>query len=207
MGYLVLVRHGQSEWNALGLWTGLQDVPLTEHGKHEAQMAAQQLTDITFYKAHTSKLSRAQQTLKEIKQATGHEQLDTQEHEALNERHYGEYTGKNKWEVKDLVGEDEFNKIRRSWNHPVPGGETLKDVHDRVVPYFKTHILNDLKAGKNIIISASGNSLRALMKYLEQTADNNTHELEIGTGQVLVYEISNNGKVIGKQVRAQGGHC
>lgn len=205
MAYLVLVRHGQSEWNALGLWTGQTDVALSEQGKQEARKAAEHLRDITLHKAHTSKLIRAQQTLHEIKDALEHTELDTVEHEALNERHYGDYTGKNKWEIAKQLGEDEFTKLRRTWNHPVPGGETLKDVHNRVLPYFEEHIIQDLKEGKNVIVAAHGNSLRALMKHLEETADDKAHELEIGTGEVLVYEISEDGTVINKQIRTAGG--
>lgn len=205
MAYLVLVRHGQSEWNALGKWTGWQDVPLTEQGRAEATKAAEYLQDITLHKAYTSKLSRAQQTLHEIKQALQNSDIETIEHEALNERHYGEYTGKNKWDIKIQIGEAEFLKLRRNWDHPVPGGETLKDVHARTVPYFEKHILEDLRAGKNIIIAGHGNTLRALMKHLDQIADDKVHELEIGTGEVLVYEISESGTVFSKTIRTSGG--
>lgn len=205
MAYLVLVRHGQSEWNALGLWTGQEDVPLTEQGKQEARHAVEYLRDIPLHKAHTSKLTRAKQTLQEIKEAMNHHELETIEHKALNERHYGDYTAKNKWEVAEQLGEEEFSKLRRNWEHPVPGGETLKDVHARVLPYYEQHILSDLKAGKNVIVAAHGNSLRALMKHLEDYADNKVHELEIGTGEVLVYEISEDGRVLGKEIRARGG--
>lgn len=205
MAYLVLVRHGQSEWNALGLWTGQIDVPLSKKGKQEAKKAAGHLHDITFHKAYTSKLSRAQQTLDEIKQALGQTELKTIEHEALNERDYGDYAGKNKWEVMAQVGEEEFQKIRRYWDHPIKNGETLEDVYTRAVPYFKEYILEDLKAGKNIIISAHGNSLRAIMKYLESVDDDKAHELEIGTGEVLVYKTSTSGKVISKNIRTAGG--
>lgn len=205
MAYLVLVRHGQSEWNALGLWTGHSDVALTEQGRDEARRAAEHLQDITFHKAYTSKLTRAQQTLHEIKQALRHTELETIEHEALNERHYGDYTGKNKWEIKDAIGEEEFTKLRRTWDHPVPNGETLKDVHARALPFFEEHILADLKAGKNVIVAAHGNTLRALMKHLDEVADEDVHHLEIGTGEVHMYEIDEDGKVIAKELRAAGG--
>lgn len=208
MAYLVLVRHGQSEWNALGLWTGQEDVGLTEQGRAEARKAAKHLADIELHKAHTSTLSRAKQTLHEIKQALQHTlptDLETVEHAALNERHYGEHQAKNKWEIKDKLGEEEFNKLRRNWDHPVPGGETLKDVHARVLPYYEQHILADLKAGKNVIVAAHGNSLRALMKHLDQVADDQVHELEIGTGEVHVYEINEDGSVIAKHIRNRGG--
>ncbi|HEU5121252.1 MAG TPA: 2,3-diphosphoglycerate-dependent phosphoglycerate mutase [Candidatus Saccharimonadales bacterium] len=205
MAYLVLVRHGQSEWNALGLWTGQEDVPLTAQGKEEARRVVEHLKDITLHKAHTSKLTRAKQTLQEIKEAMNHTQLETIEHDALNERHYGDYTAKNKWEIAEQLGEEEFTKLRRTWDHPVPNGETLKDVHARVLPYYEQHILSDLKAGKNVIVAAHGNSLRALMKHLEEYAEDKVHELEIGTGEVLVYEISEDGRVLNKEIRARGG--
>ena len=205
MAYLVLVRHGQSEWNALGLWTGQEDVPLTAQGREEARRAAEHLHDITLHKAHASMLSRAQDTLEAIKAALGHTELETQHHEALNERHYGDYQAKNKWEIKEQIGEEEFTKLRRTWDHPVPNGETLKDVHARTIPYYEEHIVQDLKAGKNVIVAAHGNTLRALMKHLEDVSDDKVHELEIGTGEVLVYEISEDGTVIDKQIRAKGG--
>lgn len=205
MAYLVLVRHGQSEWNALGLWTGQRDIELTNQGREEARRAVEHLKDIPLHKAHTSTLKRAKQTLEEIKQALDYTDLKTVEHEALNERDYGDYTAKNKWEIAEQLGEEEFTKLRRNWDHPVPGGETLKDVHARVLPYYEREILKDLKAGKNVIVAAHGNSLRALMKHLENYPEDKVHELEIGTGEVLVYEISEDGTVLGKEIRAKGG--
>lgn len=205
MAYLILVRHGQSEWNALGLWTGLTDIGLTPKGVEEAQKAALQLKDISLDKAYTSKLSRAQKTLEEIKNALRQTALKTQQHAALNERDYGEYTGKNKWEIAERIGEEEFTKLRRSWDYPVPEGESLKQVHDRLLPYYLEHIETDLKVGKNVIVVAHGNTLRALMKHLEKVANENVHTLEIGTGELLVYEISEDGEVISKQIRTAGG--
>lgn len=200
MAYLVLVRHGQSEWNALGKWTGWQDVALTDQGKAEAREAAKALEGLQFHKAYTSKLSRAQQTLHEIKEHLKHVELETVAHEALNERHYGDYTGMNKWEAKEAMGEEEFTKLRRSWDHPVPNGETLKDVHNRAVPYFEEHILEDLKSGKNIIVAAHGNTLRALVKHLEAVADDEVHTVEIGTGEVYMYTIEDTGTITEKTV-------
>jgi len=205
MSYLVLVRHGQSEWNALGLWTGQEDVELTEQGKAEARKAAEHLKNIPLYKAHTSSLTRAKQTLEEIKDALEHTELETVNDSALNERHYGDYQAKNKWEIKDQIGDEAFTNLRRTWDYPVPNGETLKDVHSRVLPYFEEHILEDLKEGKNIIVAAHGNSLRALMKHLDEIDDDKVHELEIGTGEVVVYEIADDGKVLGKNVLNEGG--
>ena len=201
MAYLVLVRHGQSEWNLLGQWTGLTDVALTEEGREEARRAAKTLEDIDLHRAYTSKLTRAKHTLDEIVTHLGRHGVERSEHAELNERDYGELTGKNKWQVKEEYGEEKFMAWRRSWDHPVPGGETLKDVSERVLPFYEQHILEDLKAGKNVIVAAHGNSLRALIKYLENVADEDAHKVEIMTGEVLVYEIDDNGKMIKKEVR------
>lgn len=201
MAYLVLVRHGQSEWNVLGQWTGLTDVSLTEEGRREAQKAATMLEDIDLHKAYTSKLERAKHTLDEIVGHLKREDLERTEHEALNERDYGHLTGKNKWQVKQEHGEEQFNQWRRSWDYPVPGGETLKDVSGRVLPFYEQHILEDLKDGHNVIVAAHGNSLRALIKHLEEIADHEAHSVEIMTGEVLVYEIDDDGKVLKKEIR------
>lgn len=206
MAYLVLIRHGQSEWNALGKWTGWQDVPLTEQGRSEARGAAKALksTGVDLHKAYTSKLIRAQQTLDEIKKHLKKTKLETVADAALNERHYGDYTGMNKWDAQKSMGDEAFLKVRRAWDHPLPNGETLKDVHARVVPYYETTILEDLKNGKNVIIAAHGNSLRALVKHLESIPDDKVHTLEIGTGEVYMYRIDNDGIIADKKVLNSG---
>lgn len=201
MAYLVLVRHGQSEWNLLGQWTGLTDVSLTEDGRDEARQAARTLEDIDLHRAYSSQLQRAKHTLDEIVTHLRRDDLDRTEHAELNERDYGELTGKNKWQVKEEYGEEKFMAWRRSWDHPVPGGETLKDVSERVLPFYEQRILADLKDGKNVIVAAHGNSLRALMKYLEDIADEDAHTVEIMTGEVLVYQIDDNGTLLKKEVR------
>lgn len=198
MAYLALVRHGQSRWNAQGRWTGLTDIGLNNVGKDEAARASHSLKDTAFDTGFTSPLKRAKQTLEIIKKELGIESLPTEESTALNERDYGDYTGKNKWEIKDEVGEEKFDKIRRGWNEPIPNGETLEDVYKRIVPYYKQSILPKLKSGQNIIVSAHGNSLRALVKYLEQIPDDKIANLEIGTGQIYLYQLDKNGKIISK---------
>jgi 2,3-bisphosphoglycerate-dependent phosphoglycerate mutase len=206
MAYLVLVRHGQSAWNELGQWTGLTDVELTDKGKAEARQAAKTLEGITFGAAHTSNLKRAQQTLAEILTELGQTELEARHAAALNERDYGELTGKNKWQVREEHGDEKFHNWRRSWDYPVPGGETLKDVHERVVPYYEEHVLSDLKAGKNVIVAAHGNSLRALVKHIEDIAEDKVPGLEIGTGEVYLYEIEpETGRVLAKDIKISGG--
>lgn len=199
MAYLVLVRHGQSEWNLLGQWTGLTDVELTEEGRAEARRAAVMLANIDIHRAYSSKLKRAQHTLDEIVQEQKGD-IERSAHAELNERDYGDLTGKNKWEVQEAVGDETFQKIRRSWDHPVPGGETLKAVSERVLPFYEEHILNDLKQGKNVIVAAHGNSLRTIIKHLEKIADEDAHSVEIMTGEVLMYEIDDAGEVVKKEV-------
>jgi 2,3-bisphosphoglycerate-dependent phosphoglycerate mutase len=206
MAYLVLVRHGQSAWNELGQWTGLTDVELTQKGRAEARAAAGTLENITFGAAHTSKLKRAQDTLAEILGELGQTEVEAKKAAALNERDYGDLTAKNKWQVRKEHGDEKFMKWRRSWDYPVPGGETLKDVHARVVPYYEEHILADLKAGKNVIVAAHGNSLRALVKHLENIPESEIPGLEIGTGEVYLYEIEpESGRIIAKEIKVAGG--
>lgn len=190
-GLLVISRHAESEWNLLGKWTGLTDVNLTEKGAHESTMLGELLTDIDFDGAYTSDLKRTKQTLAGIingKKATiAADDASIKHHAALNERDYGDLTGKNKWEVKDEVGEEAFNGIRRGWDYPVPGGETLKAVHGRVVPYFEEEILPRLQAGENILLVAHGNSIRALMKHLEEIDETDMAEVEMPFGTLLMY--------------------
>lgn len=202
MATLVLIRHGKSEWNELGLWTGWKDIPLAPKGIEEAQRTGRQLKDIHFDYAYTSALMRAQQTLDEILKVID-QTPPIIKNEALNERNYGDYTAKNKWDIQKEVGEEEFQKIRRSWDYPPPNGESLKMVYDRVYPYFMTEILPKLKGGKNIIIAAHGNSLRALVKHLENISDEDIADLEIGTGEAYVYQIDEQGKVTSKEIRGE----
>lgn len=200
MSYLVLVRHGESDWNAKGLWTGLTDISLSEKGREEAKRAAEAVKDIQFQVAFTSILKRAKETLEEMEKVM-RVQIPFTENAALNERDYGDYTAKNKWEVKKQLGDEAFLKLRRSWDFPVPNGESLKDVYNRVVPYYQSTILPELKNGNNVLVSAHGNSLRALVKFLDNISDSDITNLEIPTGQVLVYEINQEGKVVSKDIR------
>ena len=200
MAFLILVRHGESEWNAKGLWTGWTDIGLSEKGKLEAKQAGEKIKNIPIDIVYNSKLIRAKQTWEEIEKVLQIHNISTFEHEALNERDYGIYTGKNKWQIQKELGEEEFKKLRRSFDYPLEKGESLKDVFNRVVPYYKSEILPKLKEGKNVLISAHGNSLRALVKYLDNIPDDKISELEIPTGQVLVYTIEADGKITSKKI-------
>lgn len=201
MAYLVLVRHGQSEYNKTGQWTGLTDIPLTQEGLQEAHEAGIVLKEknIVFQTAFTSLLIRAQQTTKEILKVLN-VQIPIVKDAALNEKDYGIYTGKNKWEIEKEVGEQEFLKIRRSWDYVIPEGESLKMVYERVVPYYESHILPKLKQGENVLVVAHGNSLRALIKYLDHISDQDIPKFELKTGEIHLYTLDTNGSVMTKEV-------
>ena len=201
MSKIALVRHGQSEWNQKGFWTGWQDSPLSKKGEEEAKKAATILKDISFHLTFSSDLKRAYDTLEIIKKELKIQITPTISHQALKERHYGEYTGKNKWEIQKKVGEKRFKEIRRGWNYPIKDGETLKDVYDRVVPYFLKTILPHLTAGKDILIVAHGNSIMALIKHLERISDVDISEIELKTGEVIIYDIDLKGKIVKKERR------
>lgn len=201
MAKLVLVRHGESEWNKIGLWTGWVDVKITKQGEKDAASAGSWIKDIHFDKAYTSKLIRAHQTLEIILKVINQSFIPIIEDINLNERHYGIYIGKNKWEAKETLGEEKFQNMRRSWDFPIEDGETMKDVYERVTPYFNEEILPNLKKGENILVSAHGNSLRALVKYLDNLSEEQVANLEFGIGEVYVYEIDSKGKVTHKEIR------
>lgn len=201
MAKLFLVRHGKSDWNKKGLWTGWTDVDLADEGHEEARKAGEALKGEDIHAVYTSELKRTHQTFERIRETTGMFHLERISHSALNERQYGIHTGKNKWQIKEEVGEEEFNKIRRGWDVAIPDGETLKDVHARVTPYYEENIRKDLVNGKNVLVVAHGNSLRALIKYLEDLDEVKVCEVEVGTGEVHCYHIDESGKVTHKEIK------
>jgi len=202
MSKLVLVRHGISEWNKLGLWAGWKDPELAVEGLEEAKNAGESIRDISFEKVYTADLKRTIRTTEIIKKTLNIPDLETIITPALRERNYGDLAGKNKWKVKEEYGEEQFMKWRRGWDVPIPNGESLKDVYDRLIPYYKEHIEPELKDEKNILVSASGNSLRALVKYLENIADDEIAGLEIGTGEVYVYMMDAELHIKSKEIRS-----
>jgi len=201
MAYLVLVRHGTSIYNEKGLWTGWDDPELNEKGKEDAQTAGENLKDIHFDEAYCSELIRHKQTLRIILDTIKQPDVPTTESNALKERDYGDYTGKNKWEIKKNVSEKEFLGIRRGWDYPLPNGESLKQVYEREIPYYESTILPQLKEGKNVLIAGSGNNPRALVKYLEDISDDQISKVEIAPGEIYVYEINELGEVTHKEIR------
>lgn len=195
MASLVIFRHGQSAWNLENKFTGWVDVDLTEKGIQEAKNAGEKLKSFDFDIAYASDLKRAQNTLKIALEVAG-KSVPTIYNKALNERMYGDLQGLDKTETALKYGEEQVKIWRRSFDVPPPNGESLKDTADRVIPYFKTEIEPKLKDGKNVVIAAHGNSLRALIMYLENMSSKEILEFEIGTGIPRLYELDANLKVL-----------
>jgi len=202
MSQLILVRHGQSEWNALDIWTGWNDISLSEKGKQEAREAGNAIKDILIDTVFVSDLKRSQQTYEEIKNVLHLKNIPVIVAPEIKERSYGDLAGKNKWKVKEEFGEEQFMKWRRSWDESVPNGESLKDVYKRVIPYYKYNILPLLIQNKNVLISGHGNSLRALVKELDSIPDDRIASLEIGTGEVYIYTLDKKGTIQSKEIRS-----
>jgi 2,3-bisphosphoglycerate-dependent phosphoglycerate mutase len=199
MANLILVRHGESVWNKLGIWTGITDIDLSEEGFTQAREAGKALQGVHIDIAYVADMKRAHQTYDCLAEVLNLRVpvVSTRE---FNERDYGIYTGKKKWEVKEEIGELAFMSLRRSWDGDVPGGETLKDVYNRAIPYYEKEMLPRLKDGQDVLISAHGNSLRALIKYLERVSESDIANVEIGIGQVYLYDISTEGLVKEKKI-------
>lgn len=195
---LVLIRHGQSEWNQKNMFTGWVDVPLSPLGEKEARWAQEALRNYRFDAAFSSSLKRAIDTLKIVLE--GRMPKAYFESPALNERNYGELQGKDKDEMRQKYGADQVQIWRRSFDVRPPSGESLKDTCDRVLPYYKKEIEPRLKEGQTILISAHGNSLRALVKYLEGLSDEEIVSMEIPTGIPIIYRLSDDLKIIDKSV-------
>jgi len=188
--YLVLVRHGQSEWNEKNLFTGWKDPQLTQKGVDEAINAGKELKQAgyTFDKMFTSALFRAQETGRIILEQMGTPSVITIKDQCLNERNYGDLAGLNKDEARKKWGNDQVHEWRRSFDIQPPGGESLKDTAERVLPYFKENVIPELEKGSNILIAAHGNSLRALVMDLEKIHSEEIVKLEIATGIPLIYK-------------------
>ncbi len=197
---LVLVRHGQSEWNRLNLFTGWRDPDLTEKGVIEARWAGRVLRDfgIRFDHAFTSRLRRAQNTLDIILDVMGQSGVPIERDEALNERDYGQLSGLNKDEARQRFGEDMVMRWRRSYDIPPPGGESLKDTAARVLPYYEAHIWPVVASGKTVIVAAHGNSLRALIMRLEGLSGEQIIQRELATGAPIVYVLDTTGAVVNR---------
>ena len=196
MARLILLRHGESQWNLENRFTGWVDVPLSPRGIQEAKDAGEKLRSFTFDRAFTSVLARANETLRLVLEIIGQTGIPIEKDKALNERMYGELQGLNKDETVKKYGEAQVKIWRRSYDVPPPGGESLKDTAERVLPYYEQTIKPYVLKGDTILVAAHGNSLRALIMELEQLSREQVLELNIPTGAPLLYELDGTGKVV-----------
>lgn len=187
-GTLVLVRHGQSQWNLENRFTGWVDVELTDLGREEARKAGEHLKGMPFSHAYTSHLRRAQETLRIILETGGLGTVPVTTSSALNERHYGDLQGLNKDETAKKYGAEQVLIWRRSYDVSPPGGESLKTTAERVLPYFEGNILPSILEGENILVVAHGNSLRAIVMVIEKLTPREILEVNIPTAVPLLYE-------------------
>jgi 2,3-bisphosphoglycerate-dependent phosphoglycerate mutase len=190
MALLVLVRHGESQWNLENRFTGWEDVALTETGKREAARAGELLRGTRFDVAYSSVLQRATATLDLILEQTGQTDLPIIKDQALNERHYGDLQGLNKAETAKKYGAEQVHIWRRSYDVPPPGGESLKDTAARTLPYFERVIAPRLAAGEQVLVVAHGNSLRSIVMHLDKLTKAQVLELNIPTGVPIVYDLA-----------------
>ena len=197
---LILVRHGQSEWNEQNLFTGWKDPGLTELGIKEAKNAGSLISDkgIQFDEMFTSMLVRAQDTGAIILDSINQQNIPITKNKALNERNYGSLAGLNKDDARKKWGEEQVHIWRRSFDIPPPEGESLKDTAERVLPYFHKYIMPKVIKGLSILIAAHGNSLRALIMELDLISSEDIVKLEIPTGAPIQYEFNQNGEVVNK---------
>ena len=199
MPELILLRHGQSQWNLENRFTGWVDVALSPKGEAEARAAGNTLRGRRIDKLYISVLKRAIDTATLALEAAGLAAPPTERDAALNERMYGDLQGLNKAEAAQQWGDAQIKLWRRSYDVRPPGGESLADTAARVLPYWESHILPDLRAGKNVLVVAHGNSLRALVMHLDGLTREQVLALEIPTGVPLLYEITPDGRVAGKR--------
>jgi 2,3-bisphosphoglycerate-dependent phosphoglycerate mutase len=214
MAYLVLLRHGESQWNLENRFTGWVDVPLSPKGEEEARQAGEKLkgAEIRFDRAFTSVLQRAIRTLEIVLEVLEQKDLPVEKEQALNERHYGDLQGLNKTETAKRYGDEQVRLWRRSYDIAPPGGESLKDTAARTLPYFQETILPVVKEERSVLVSAHGNSLRSIIMHLDQLSREEVLTLELGTGLPVVYEIDTDGRVQAKRLledsaQLMAGNC
>jgi len=200
-GKLILTRHHETDWNKEGRWQGMQDRHLTEYGQEKSKEIGQSLVGEKIDLAICSTLSRTKETLENILLGANMKDVEVLVSEELNERDYGCYTGMNKWEIKEKVGEEEFKNIRRGWCCAIPGGETLEQVYGRSTPYFKNTVLPQLASGKNVLIVGHGNCLRSIVKYIENIPDDKICDVDFAFGAILYYNLDEQGHLISKEIK------
>lgn len=201
MSVLVLVRHGESQWNLENRFTGWVDVPLSKKGIAEANGAGDRLKkeNIHFDRAYTSDLKRAQDTLQLILEKLGQTTIQVEKNKALNERHYGDLQGLNKAETAKKFGAEQVKIWRRSYDIAPPGGESLKDTAARTLPYFESKVIADLKKELNVIVAAHGNSLRSIVMQLDKLSKAQVLELNLATGMPIIYHFDKQLNILSKK--------
>ncbi|NQW30311.1 MAG: 2,3-diphosphoglycerate-dependent phosphoglycerate mutase [Ignavibacteria bacterium] len=200
MPMLTLLRHGESQWNLENRFTGWVDVDLSPKGEQEAHDAGEKLAEIPIDVLFTSVLKRAIRTADFVLSERGLTNIPVFRDEALNERHYGDLQGLDKSETAEKYGAEQVHTWRRSYDIPPPNGESLKDTQERVAPYYNAQIVPLLKQGKNVLVVAHGNSLRALVMFVEHLSPEEILKTEIATGVPICYELDEDLKVVSKKV-------
>jgi 2,3-bisphosphoglycerate-dependent phosphoglycerate mutase len=200
MGKLILLRHGESQWNLENRFTGWVDIPLTDKGRQEALRAGQRIKDIKLDRGFTSVLIRAIESLEFALKGAEQEGLPFEKDKALNERMYGDLQGLNKEETAKKYGAEQVHIWRRSYDVPPPGGESLKDTAARTLPYFNSRILPLVAKGENIIVVAHGNSLRSIVMELDKLSKEEVLQLNLTTGVPIVYDINADAQVTQKDI-------
>ena len=205
-GTLCIARHHESEWNKMHTWTGSRDVHPTPYGMRMSGEMGLQIADIHIDHTVTSEQHRAKETLAAMLHAMGQEGLPTTHSPALNERDYGDYTGKNKLIMKELLGEGAYTRMHREWDYPIPHGESLKMVYERAVPYYEEVIVPLLRDGNNVLLVSHGNTIRSLMKYIEGITDHDIQDVEMLFGSILIYRVDVAGRMLSKEIRFTEGY-
>jgi 2,3-bisphosphoglycerate-dependent phosphoglycerate mutase len=200
MGKLILLRHGESQWNLENRFTGWVDIPLTDKGRQEAFQAGQRIKDIKLDRGFTSVLIRAIESLEYALKGANQEGIPVEKDKALNERMYGDLQGLNKDETIQKYGAEQVHIWRRSYDVPPPGGESLKDTAARTLPYFNSRILPLVARGQNIIVVAHGNSLRSIVMELDKLSKEEVLQLNLATGVPIVYDINSESQVTKKKI-------
>lgn len=202
IGKLIVVRHGESEWNKAGLFTGKKDVHLSTEGFRVSGAMGVLIKDIEIHRVFASMQARTIETEVCMMSGGKHCSAETIRYSsALNERDYGDYTGMNKLEKEKEVGKEEYDSFRREWDYPIPNGETLKMVYKRAVPFFIQEILPILKGGENVLIVSHGNTVRSLIKYIEKISDEDIEKVEMPFNEIFIYELDQDGYVLNKEIR------
>ena len=202
MAHLVLLRHGQSQWNLENRFTGWMDVPLTDLGETEARRAGEKIkaAGLHFDRTFTSVLQRAIRTLELVLDVLGQTGLPNERDQALNERHYGDLQGLDKAETAKKFGDEQVRLWRRSYDVAPPGGESLENTAARTLPYLQSHILPAVHAGQHVLVAAHGNSLRSIIMHLDGLTREEVLGLELGTGVPVVYDLDAAGTVVSKAI-------